>query len=171
MLDPRQHALFKHWKALCPAPGQPPPRSAFDPLDTPSALSTLVLAEVTGIELTFRVVGTDQVEAWGFDYTGRTLSQIMTGEYHDFIRGLYDQTIETRSCVFSHSRFQWDQGRTLDTRRLMMPLTATDAPDVVRFILASQVFDYGRTGPETPVVARGEAVGRIDLEHHVLKSE
>jgi hypothetical protein len=133
-------------------------------------MSTLVLVEVTGTELTFRVVGTDQVNAWGMDYTGRTLSQIMSGDYHTFIRGLYDQTVETKSCVFSRSRFQWDKGRTLDTKRLMMPLTSNEAPDTVQYILASQVFDYGSTGPEKPVIAMGDEVERIELARSVLDS-
>lgn len=167
MLDPRQAALFDHWKTLCPAPGRAPPRAAFDPIAVPSAMSTLILAEVTGAELTFRVVGTDMVAAWGRDYTGERLSDIMSGEYHAFIRGLFDQTIETGACVYSHSRFQWDRGRTLDTRRLMLPFARNEAPETVGFVLVSQVFDYGKTGPEKPVIAGGTAT-RTDLAREVL---
>jgi hypothetical protein len=170
MLDPRQAALFEHWQGLRPAPGRLPPRAAFDPIAVPSAMSTLVLAEVTGEELTFRVVGTDMVAAWGRDYTGERLSDIMSGEYHAFIRSLFDQTIETESCVFSHSRFQWDRGRTLDTRRLMLPFARDDAPETVGFVLVSQVFDYGKTGPEKPVIASGEP-SRTDLAREVLPAK
>jgi hypothetical protein len=168
MLDPRQSMLFEHWKRLCPAPGQPPPRNAFDPIDVPAAISTLVLVEVVGDDLHYRLVGTDQVAAWGHDYTGKMLTEIMSGSYYRFIRGLFDQTIETRACVFSHSRFQWDRGRSVDTRRLMMPFADNDAPEVVRYVLESQVFDFSRTGPEHPHVATGEEVERIELERAVM---
>ncbi|MCR9220419.1 MAG: PAS domain-containing protein [Alphaproteobacteria bacterium] len=171
MLDPRQAELYRLWGDLRPLEGGAPPRSAFDPLDAPKALSTLVLAEVTGPDLTFRVVGTDMVEAWGYDYTGQRLRDIMSGEYHDFIRSLFDQTIETQRCVFSHSRFQWDRGRTLDTRRLMLPFARDAAPREIGFVLVSQVYDYSRTGPEKPLIASGEAVERFEIAREVLGAE
>lgn len=163
--------LFEHWKSLCPAPGTPPPRAAFDPVDVPAAISTLVLVEVVGGDMHYRLVGTDQVAAWGHDYTGRMLSEIMSGSYHDFIRSLFEQAIETRACVFSHSRFQWDRGRSVDTKRLMMPFTDNEDPATVRFVLESQVFDFGRTGPEEPLVAAPEEMERVELERAVMDGD
>jgi hypothetical protein len=92
------------------------------------------------------------VAAWGADFTGKCLHDIMQGDYHDFIRGLFDEAIASHQPIFSHSRFQWDRGRRLDTKRLMMPFARNQTPEEVGYVLVSQVFDYARTGPDNPLV-------------------
>ncbi|MEQ8603307.1 MAG: PAS domain-containing protein [Marivibrio sp.] len=167
-MEARQKQLYELWLSQRPEGGGAPARSAFDPVDAPKAMSTLIFAEVEPDDYFFRVVGTDMVEAWGRDYTGERLSDIMTGDYHAFIRSLFDQCVRTQACVFSHSRFQWDRGRTLDTRRLMLPFARDEDPGVVGFVLVSQVFDYSQSGPVQPIIAEvGEAV-RTEIAREVL---
>lgn len=169
MLDPRQQTIYEAWCRERAARGAVPPRSSFDPIDFPRALSTLVLAERTaGDALCFRLVGTDMVAAWGSDYTGRHLHEIMSGEYHAFIRGLFDECIGRRVPMFSHSRFQWDRGRSLDTRRLMLPYARDEAPEEVGFVLVSQVFDYDKTGPARPLVTAGDDFNMVELQRQAL---
>lgn len=168
MLDARQEQLYKLWLTLRPDGGGAPPRSAFDPIDAPQAMSSMILTEVEDDDYRFRVVGTDMVEAWGRDYTGERLSDIMSGEYHAFIRGLFDQAAETQACVFSHSRFQWDRGRTLDTRRLMLPFARDDDPSTTGFVLVSQVFNYSQTGPAHPFIAYASEAARTEIAREVL---
>ncbi|MEQ8353974.1 MAG: PAS domain-containing protein [Kiloniellaceae bacterium] len=147
-----------------------PPRRAFDPVDFPRALSTLILCEVMqDAALCFRLVGTDMVEAWGADFTGHRLQDIMQGDYHDFIRGLFDESIAKRAPLFSHRRFQWDRGRSLDTKRLMLPFARDDGNRAdVGFVLVSQVFDYGKVGPCAPLVTSVEGGDFIELERESL---
>lgn len=170
-MEARQRELYELWLALRPETGVAPVRASFDPIDAPKAMSTLILAEVEPDDYLFRVVGTDMVEAWGRDYTGERLSDIMSGEYHAFIRGLFDQTVKTQACVFSHSRFQWDRGRTLDTRRLMLPFARNSAPETIGYVLVSQVFDYSQSGPTQPVIAGAEEAVRTDIAREVLGAE
>jgi len=167
-LEARQKELYELWLARRPSTGGAPVRASFDPIDAPKAMSSLILAEAAGDDYLFRVVGTDMVEAWGGDFTGQRLSDIMSGDYHAFIRGLFDQAVQTQACVFSHSRFQWDRGRSLDTRRLMLPFARDDDPDAVGFVLVSQVFDYSQTGPAQPVIADASEAVRTELAREVL---
>ena len=115
-----------------------------------------------------RLVGTEIAQAWGTDYTGRLLHEFMEGEYYEFIRGHIDQCARERVPLFSHSRFQWDRGRALDTRRLLLPYTRKDTPDEVGFVLLSQVFDYGKTGPLYPLVRIGSGFEFFELDRKVL---
>ena len=171
MLDPRQHELYAAWCRAREEHDGVPPRAAFDPVDFPRALSTLILAEVTADgALRYRLVGTDMVEAWGADFTGRFLHEVMQGDYHDFIRGLFDECIKGRCPLFSHSRFRWDRGRSLDTRRLMLPFRRTAATRDIGFVLVSQVFDHGKIGPVQPLVTSLADGNFIELRRQALDS-
>jgi len=130
MLDPRQEELYRAWCRAAEARGDVPPRSAFDPIDFPHALSTLAIYErLQGGAILLRLVGTDIVRAWGRDNTGRYLHEIMEGDYYDFIRGHIEQCSSQRMPIYSHSRFRWDRGRSLDTRRLLLPYRRDDTSD------------------------------------------
>lgn len=131
-------------------------------------MSTIVLAELEAGEPRFRVVGTDMVTAWGADFSGKLLSEIMSGPYHDFIRGLFDEAAQSGRAIFSRSRFQWDRGRALDTTRLMLPYWRDEAPDEVGYVLVSQVFDYAATGPETPSIAVDTDFTLLELDRRRL---
>ena len=171
MLDPRQDAVYRNWCVVAAACETVPPRSSFDPVEFPRSLSSLVLAERTEDDaLRFRLVGSDMVSAWGADFTGRHLHEIMSGDYHAFIRGLFDECIRRRAPLFSHSRFQWDRGRSLDTRRLMLPYARDDKPEEIGFVLVSQVFDYGRTGPQQPIVSAGQKFDLIEIRREPLST-
>jgi len=171
MLDPRQDSVYRGWCRVAAARGAVPLRSSFDPIDYAPALSTLILAErVADDALCFRLVGTDMVSAWGADFTGRHLHEIMNGEYHAFIRGLFDECIARETPLFSHSRFQWDRGRTLDTRRLMLPYARDSTPDEIGFVLVSQVFNYGKTGPQQPIIGAGQDFELIEIKREPLST-
>lgn len=152
-LTDRHQKLLDYWRSLI-SPGQAiPRRDAFDPTHIPHLLSFLILADLVDGEPIFRVVGTEMVDAWGSDFTGRPLSEFMSGDYHDFIRRLFDTCVEKQAPVFSHSRFQWDRGRRLDTIRLMVPFARNDDPDTVGHVLVGQSFDFTQAGPDRPEAA------------------
>lgn len=168
-LNPLHDDLLRFWRRLPRDGAVIPLRSSFDPLDVPKHLSSLILAEVLEPDIRFRLVGTDMVEAWGSDFTGKRLSEIMSGEYHAFIHGLFSACIESCAPVVSRSRFQWDRGRTVDTVRLMLPFAETAQSNSVAFVLVCQVFDYERSGPTRPTVGslrdgRSEEVSRLILD-------
>ncbi len=170
MLDLRQKNLYDAWCRLAAARGGLPLRSDFDPIDYPRALSTLVLAEVMPDgRICYRLVGTDMVSAWGADFTGKYLHEVMQGDYHDFIRSLFDDCIARRSPIYSHSRFQWDRGRAVDTRRIMLPFARSERPAEVGFVLVSQVFDFSRVGPARPTVTAEPDFSILELTREQLR--
>ncbi|MDW3204043.1 MAG: PAS domain-containing protein [Alphaproteobacteria bacterium] len=168
VLTPRHERLLSYWRSLLPPEGGLPARRHFDPVAIPDLLSFLVLADVEGSDLRFRVVGTEMAEAWGSDFTGKTLREIMQGQYHDFIRDQFDACIESRAPVASHSRFQWDRGRWLDTIRVMIPLARNAEPARVGHVVVGQSFHYDRTGPETPSVYSLKEGTLSELSRRVL---
>lgn len=169
MLDPRQTLLYQAWCRQAAHWHGVPPRSAFDPIDFPSVLPTLAIYEfIADNAIRLRLVGTEIVRAWGTDNTGRCLHEIMQGAYYDFIRGQIDRCARDRVPIFSRSRFQWDRGRTMDTRRLLVPYARADPPEEIGFVLLSQVFDYGRTGPSMPLIRLGSRFDFLELEEHSL---
>jgi hypothetical protein len=170
MLDPRQQVLCDAWCRLAREHGGLPPRRCFDPIDFPQALSSLILTELLpNGALYYRLVGSDMVAAWGADFTGRHLHDIMEGEYHTFIRGLFDEAITKRLPIFSHSRFQWHRGRSLDTKRLFLPFARNDAPQEVGYVLVSQVFDYAKTGPTEPLLRSLQNSEMIEIERQPIR--
>lgn len=172
MLDPRQEDLHRAWCKQAVLCGGVPRRATFDPVDFPRCLPTLALYEFTENDsVRLRLVGTEIVKSWGADNTGRYLHEIMGGAYHDFIRGHIDQCRAERVPVFSHSRFQWDRGRTLDTRRLLLPYARNEKPQEVGFVLLSQVFDSNKVGPAYPLLRFGSDFEFFELERRLLPAE
>ena len=169
MLDPRQEELYCAWRGEAELCGGVPCRATFDPIDFPRCLPTLVLYEFTEDDaVRLRLVGTEIAQVWGTDYTGRCLHEFMEGEYHDFIRGHIDQCRKERVPIFSHSRFRWDRGRALDTRRLLVPYARNDMPEEIGFVLLCQVFDYNKIGPSFPLVRIGDGFDFFELNRKVL---
>lgn len=148
-----------------------PPRRAFDPVHIPKLLSQIVLADVLSADgdVRFRVVGTEMVRAWGSDFTGKRLSDLMDGNYGSFVRGSYASCIKRRGPILSRSRFRFDQGHGTDTIRLMLPLAAANDPKSVTHVLVAQAFHQTRTGPERPVIAQmTDDETAVDITQSVL---
>lgn len=172
MLEARQEELYEAWCREAAQRHGVPPRAAFDPVDFPRVLPTLVLYEfVEDDAVRLRLVGTEITQAWGCDHTGDRLHEFLEGDYHDFIRGQIDECRAERVPVFSHSRFQWDRGRAVDTRRLLLPYSRDDDPQEIGFVLLSQVFDYGKTGPREPLTHSGTEFSFRELQHEILSTE
>jgi len=153
-LTDRHNELLSHWRSLIAEGEDVPKRQAFDPVNVPRLLSFLILVEITEDDAIFRVVGTEMVAAWGGDFTGKRMSEIMKGDYRDYIHRLFRTCVENRAPILSQSRFQWDKGRYADTIRLMLPFSKNDDPSVVGYVLVGQSFDYSRAGPDRPEAAK-----------------
>ncbi len=170
MLEARQEELYEAWCREAAQRHGVPPRAAFDPVDFPRVLPTLVLYEfVEDDAVLLRLVGTDMVSAWGADFTGKYLHEVMQGDYHDFIRSLFDDCIARRAPIYSHSRFQWDRGRAVDTRRIMLPFARSERPAEVGFVLVNQVFDFSRVGPARPTVTAEPDFSILELTREQLR--
>ncbi len=122
-----------------------------DPLQLPRCiLPYVLLIDFCGDRIHYRLVGTAMCERWGSDITGKYLDEIMSGDYAEYVSGLYYRCRDSRLPVFSESRFRWDTGRVLRTRRLMLPFL--DGSDGSLRIMVVQTF-----GGEEPT-ANGSTV-------------
>lgn len=114
-------AASDHWWGIYDGTALPG-AELIDPLVLPRCiLPYVILADLEGERVFFRLVGTAMCERWGFDFTGKYLDQIMSGEYGDYIASLFHRCRAERLPLFAESRFRWDLGRALWTRRLFLP--------------------------------------------------
>lgn len=131
-------SALEHWLRRQTASGLPG-ADLVDPLQLPRGiLPYILLVDFCGDRIHYRLVGTVMCERWGSDITGKYLDEIMSGEYGDYVGGLYYCCRDSRLPVFSESRFRWDIGRVLRTRRLMLPFL--DGPGGPLRIMVAQTF-------------------------------
>lgn len=131
--DPRLQALYDLWLARREA-RVAMLRADLDPTEMPSLLQNLILAEVDddGASIRYRLVGTEIVDAHGFDYTGRTVEQLTSGATLDFTRALYGIVVSRAVPVYSEGRFRWAGREYRWTKRLHLPMSRTgDTVDMV----------------------------------------
>ncbi len=121
-----------------------PLRRDLDPAEIgPKLLPYSLLTDVDTCLRTVRhrLVGTNFTDFFGSDITGKELSSVLSGNYLEFILGLYTLACERRAPIISHSKFLWDRGRLVKTSRLIMPLSKDGARADMCF--TSQVFEAG----------------------------
>ena len=153
--EPVLSALAGYWSRLRRG-RRMPLRADVSPLEMPkSILPFLVIAEFIddSPSMRFRLVGTEMVEHFGFDFTGKTTAEVATGSYRDYLEGLFRLVREHGEAVYSESVFQWDRGGLLGTRRLMLPLAA-DGREPGQVLI-------GQVWPRDSRVDRGPATAKV----------
>ena len=131
--------IHGYWSSL--RRGRPmPARADIDPAEIPKLLPYLLLTDVLESgHFRYRLVGTEVERSFGAPMTGRTLEELMLGEYLAFMTGLYQRTIGEKRPIFSMSRYGGtDRDYPLFTKLVMMPLSN----DGIRIdmVLSAQVF-------------------------------
>jgi hypothetical protein len=102
-----------------------PTRADIDPVDMPPfVLPYLVLLEVFdgGERFRWRLSGTELVNRFGLDATGRFGEEVLSGDYLVFVTSLVRQVCRRRLPIYSHAIFCWEEARTMTTSRLYLPL-------------------------------------------------
>lgn len=150
-------AMHRYWTGIRGG-NEIPLRRDLDPAEIgPKLLPYSLLTDVDTClkSVRHRVVGTNFTDFFGSDITGMELSDVLTGNYLDFILGLYTLACECRAPVMAHSRFMWDQGRLLKTSQLIMPLSKDGAR--ADMCLTCQIFEAGEgaTHPKVFIAADG----------------
>jgi len=132
-------------------------RADLDPVEIPHLLQHLILSDVAegGRSIRYRLVGTDIVNAHGFDYTGKTVQQLTSGSTLEFTYQLYGMVVMDAVPVYSEGRFRWAGREYRRTKRLHLPLTRDGT--TIDMVLCGQVFEQGSEGdPELLAPARPE---------------
>jgi hypothetical protein len=145
-----------------------PARSAIDPLDMPRRLLPhLALVEPTGQdrEIRFRLVGTELVQRFGRDSTGKTSTELYGGsDYLGHLEGIYGAVFADAQPLFVESIRAWREDGHGRMRRLLLPVAAAEGDARAAFVLSALSWsaveadsDGGRQTP--PTLQR-----RIDVE-------
>lgn len=124
--DPILASALAFWASSRPEGGLPT-REEIDPLRIPPKLFPyLVLADVVTDQgrVRYRLVGHEMVHRWGMNFAGRLSDEVFTGDYRTYLETAFALTIRHWLPVFTASRFRWDVGGYLWTRRVMLPIGA-----------------------------------------------
>jgi hypothetical protein len=121
-----------------------PSRADIDPTEIPKLLPDVMLVErLDDGRYRYRLIGTENARAHGFDATGRYLDEVLLGpDYRAHVLGLYDECVRERRALYSECLFfppgLYDPER--HTKVLFMPLSADG--DSVNMVFVIQVFAY-----------------------------
>jgi hypothetical protein len=97
--------FHRYWQGLG-ADGKPPPRAAIDPTEIPRLLPYVVIAEIEAdpMRIRYRLVGTQAVEATGWDFTNRYLDECGFS-VEPMLVECYRRLVATRAPVFAY--YEW----------------------------------------------------------------
>lgn len=143
--DPILASALRFWTSSRPH-DRLPTRREIDPIRIPPKLFPyLILADVvaqTG-QVRYRLVGNEMMHHWGANFAGRRSDEIFSGDYRDYLEAAYALAIAKRMPVFTASRFRWDRGGFLWTRRLMLPIGSSPEGPVSQILIV-------QTWPDSP---------------------
>lgn len=154
--EPLLSAVYEFCATRCGGRAMPR-RADIDPVELPRfALPYLMLLDVFdgGARFRWRLIGTEVVNRFGRDATGRFGDEVLSGEYLAFLTSLVTHVCRCRAPVYSHSLFRWDGARTLATSRLFVPL-GDDAG--VTQILGAHAFGSRVSLPRSPAALLRDA--------------
>lgn len=115
-------ALFRYWDAARGGRSMPA-RTDLDPLEMKAALPYLMLIDVVGPEFRYRLVGTQVVQDFGRDLTGKTVGQqIRPMPFAADVGALFRRVRDEGRPVFTTGHHQTPDGVTHSVSRLLLPL-------------------------------------------------
>jgi hypothetical protein len=109
--EPSLRRLYEYWLGK-KGESRLPARRNIDPLDFPYALGRIMLVDVLGDPLRFRVRlhGSEMVRRAGYDLTGKTLDDLPDSEYRSYVVGRCKNLIASAEPALVH------HDRVLDNR-------------------------------------------------------
>jgi len=143
-LDPQGAVLLAYWNGL-KGVNDIPLRKDFDPIAVPAALPRIQIVQYDQAEdsLTYRLVGTEEVETRGYDPTGKTIAEGFFGAALEDVIGNYRALLDAREPVCVLDRFAKKNGVFVEDISLFLPLL--DEQRVLKFIM---VYSYNRPTPQ-----------------------
>ena len=135
-LNPRLATLLDYWKEKCAGRAMPS-RGDIDPIDLPDLLRSLLLIDIEPLEggdphFRVRLAGTEIVERYGEDYTGRYLHEIDFGDQRPQILADFAECAATAMPHRGERLFWNTRGVQFRMERLILPLGADgETPDML----------------------------------------
>jgi hypothetical protein len=147
-----------------------PDRRDIDPVEIPRPLLPfLFMVELadTPPRWRYRLMGTKMVERLGVDLTGRFHDEALGSKYANYLTQLNSEIRQIRRPLYTESVLKTEDGDTLLTKRMLVPLTA--GGDEVAMILGAQTYHGGRAAPPHSMVLTDR--GDIEEVRRRLMSE
>jgi CheY-like chemotaxis protein len=162
--DPILRDALAHWhekRGTRPMPT----RRDIDPAALPRhLLPHLQLVDVIdgGERFYFRLVGTAIVEAFGGEFTGKHVDELMKAERIAYLHQRYRKVMAARRPVFIRSRYFTTKNLDMIANRLLMPLSQ-DGHNV-NMILGALTFDFMGAAPPAGSEPHDETTTYIDVD-------
>ncbi len=121
-----------------------PQRRDIDPAELRPILAHLQITEVVGggSRFRYRLVGTAIVEAFGAEFTGKFVDELVTGARDTFVHVCYRAVYASRRPAFVRSRYLTTKTVDLTANRVLLPLSEDDRE--VSQILGALTFEFTR---------------------------
>jgi len=144
LLDEGGRSMFAYWKEL-KGDGPFPAKPDFDPMRVPRALPGIQIVEAVGKpdEFIYRLVGTREVAARGWDPTGKPIVDGFIGPSADVVLKHYRQTIENAVPLGVTGIFRLYSGIWKEDISLFLPMA--DKSGKLTFVF---VYSYQKPLPE-----------------------
>ena len=144
---PKLNRLYDYWAGKT-SPGRLPARADIDPLEMREWLGNLLLIEVAGKEFRYRLYGTEFVERFGREMTGRTIAELpaaqhrlLEAEYESACRAAHPiARIYTAQFEPSGPLLPGERPPTNSWERLVLPL-ASDGTTIDMLLIGAYQLD------------------------------
>ncbi len=147
--------FYVYWRSKC-REGAIPRRADIDPVEIPKLVPNLLIADIEykPFRVKYRLVGTNVVEATGFEFTGRYLDEIVLADDEGPFLECYRTACDSRLPV--QTRIKWHLGD--DTVReydiCILPLS----DDGITVNKAVSIECYENVGRDYVFLGRGRAL-------------
>jgi hypothetical protein len=139
--DSRIRGFYEYWE-LKRGERAMPSRADIDPAEIVSYLPSIVMVDVLSadrLELRYRLAGTLETEARGYDPTGRSVSDSFQGTSSIDVLENYRLVIARRRPVFDTACVPTTQQRLLEKGTILLPLS--DDGENVNIVIVYTAFD------------------------------
>ncbi len=152
-----------------------PPRSAIDPLDMPRRLLPhLMLVEPSGrdIEVRFRLVGTELVQRFRRDATGKTSRDLYpeASEYRAYLEQIYSSVIQRGQPLYVDNTRRFPEEGASRVRHLLLPVAAEPGSARAALVLSAMSWSIAADQGHQPPPSRERQISVEALEKGVLQA-
>jgi len=124
--QPNIAAIFRYWNDKR-GQRRMPARRDLDPVDLKPYLPSIMLVDVyQPLRLTYRLVGTREAEARGYDPTGKAVESHFVGDSWPFVKSKYSYVVEHGSFLYDEDQAPSSAHRLREAGAIFLPLSEDD---------------------------------------------
>jgi len=138
--SPRIRQLFEYWRSKC-RDGRPPRRADIDPTEIPQLMPNVLIVDIEQdpFRVRYRLVGTQIVEATGFEFTGRYLDDIVLPDDEGPFLESYRLASASKAPVLARMKWHLDDDTVGEYDVCFLPLS--DDGETVNKVLAMECYE------------------------------